>query len=546
MKKIYKKTLGLLLCALFVGTLTKGTAGYMSLLMRDLVDESFLLGMERFGDIALRMVLVALMLFLLETLLSVAKGWYRKKTNVALKMHYLGRVFQKNINEFNKDSNAKYVSHMTNDLNTVDQDYIDGIFEMALALILFFVTIIIIAGVSIEILGIVLVVGVSMGVLSNLLSKPIQKLYEERSGLYDKYTHYLSEVLHAFRIIRVNNLYPRVEKNFKGRSQELQDKSFDIEKKSTYIYAVQNFTINMVVLFVISISVFYAVRGDITFGGVILIINNFSSLIGPFQQASERFPKILSARKLFAILDASLENQEEGKEHLTLSSFQKGIELSQVSYAYGENVVLKDVDLTLKKKGKYLIVGPSGGGKSTFLKLLRKYFRPTEGKLLIDGLSLEEVTKESYFNHLSSVEQNVFMFDDTLRNNLTLYKEVSEEKLHKAMDQAGLLSFVGKLDQGLDTVMEDNGRNISGGERARIAIARALLGETDILVLDEAFQSLDYETARSVEGTILSLEELTVLNVSHIIMPENKHRYDALLYVDRGTITMKPVGVQGL
>lgn len=542
MKKVYNRTLILLVGTLLVGAVAKAVSGYMTLLTRDLVDASFLPGMPGFADIALRMVLFAFVLFLLETLLSFVKGYYRKKTNVNLKMYYLEKVFQKNINEFNKDSNAKYVSHMMSDLNTVDQDYIDGIFELALSVISFIITIIIIGGVSMELLVIVLVVGALVGFLSNVLSKPIQKLYEERSGLYDKYTHYLQEVLSAFRIIRVNSLYPRVETQFSGRSEKLQEKSFEIEKKSTYIYAVQNFMINFVVLFVMAISVYYAVLGKITFGGVILILNNFSSLIGPFQRASELLPKIFSTRALFRVLDDSLLNQEVLEENRELRHFEDGITFEGVTFSYGDNKVLEDLSLSLRKNGKYLIVGPSGGGKSTFLKLLRKYFHPQEGGIFVDGLPLSEITKESYFRHLSNVEQNVFMFDDTLRNNLTLLKDVEEEKLQEAITRAGLTKFVETLPRGLETVIEDNGRNISGGERSRIAIARALLNESEILILDEAFQSLDYETARAIERTILDLPELTVVNVSHILIAENKNAYDEMLYVDKKKIERIPLG----
>ena len=541
MKRIYNKTLILLAATLLVGAIAKGVSGYMTILTRDLVDTSFLPGMPGFREIALRMVLFAFVLFLLETLLSFVKGYYRKKTNVNLKMYYLEKIFQKNINEFNKDSNAKYVSHMMSDLNTVDLDYIDGIFELALSVISFVITIIIIGGVSMELLIIVLVVGALVGFLSNVLSKPIQKLYEERSGLYDKYTHYLQEVLSAFRIIRVNSLYKRVEKQFTGRSENLQSKSYQIEKKSTYIYAVQNFMINFVVLFVMAISVYYAVIGKITFGGVILILNNFSSLIGPFQRASELLPKIFSTKALFKVLDESLLNQDLQEEKEELHSFQEGISFEGVTFSYGENKVLEDLSLSLKKNGKYLIVGPSGGGKSTFLKLLRKYFHPQSGSIYVDGKPLNYITKESYFKHLSNVEQNVFMFDDTVRNNLTLLKDIPEEKIQEAITRAGLRSFVENLPKGLETIIEDNGRNISGGERSRIAIARALLNESEILILDEAFQSLDYETARAIEKTILDLPELTVVNVSHILIPENKNAYDEMLYVDRKRIERIPI-----
>lgn len=541
MNRVYRKTLGLLFLALFIGLISSAINGYMSLLMRDLVDISFKPGRVGFTETALRMVIFAVILFFIQTLLSLAKGYYRRKTNLNLKVHYLQGVFHKNINEFNRESNAKYVSHITNDINTIDMDYIDGIFELSLAVITFLVTVIIVGGLSIEILGIILLITVVMGVLSNALSKPVKKLFTERSALYEKYTGYISEVLNAFRIIRVNNLYQRIERNFRDRSTHLQEKSYHIEKTSTYIYAVQNFTINFTVLAVISISVYYTILGKLSFGGVILILNSFQSLIGPFQRASELFPKIVSSRNLFRTLDDSLSNQEVSRERISLDGFREEILLEGVSYAYGDNRVLEDVSLAIRKNGKYLIVGPSGGGKSTLLKLLRKYFSPVNGIIRVDGHDLSEITKESFFRNISNVEQNVFMFDDTLRNNLTLYRDVEEERLSRAIREAGLEDFVRKLPSGLESVIEDNGRNISGGERSRIAIARALLNQSEILILDEAFQSLDYETAKAIERTILSLDHLTVLNVSHIIIEENRNLYDQLLYVDNRKVSARKI-----
>ena len=541
MNRVYKKTIGLLLLALFLGLVSSIINGYMSLLMRDLVDISFLPDKTGFGMTATRLVIFALILFIMQTLLSVAKGYYRRKTNLNLKTHYLKGVFEKNINEFNKENNSKYVSHITNVLNTIDMDYIDGLFELVLAAISFLVIIIIIGGLSIEILAVILVVTILMGVLSNVLANPVKKLFIERSGLYEKYTSYLSEVLNAFRIIRVNNLYQRIEKNFRDRSMHLQDKSYHIERTSTFIYAFQNFTINLTVLVVIAVSVYYTILGKLTFGGVILILSNFQSLIGPFQRASELFPKIVSAKKLFATLDDSLRNQEISEEHITLDGFTDQIRLQEVDYSYGDNRVLEEISLLIEKRKKYLIVGPSGGGKSTLLKLLRKYFVPKKGYILVDGHDLKDITKESFFKTISNVEQNVFMFDDTLRNNLTLYRDIDERRLLTAVREAGLSSFVEKLPKGLETVIEDNGRNISGGERSRIAIARALLNQSEILILDEAFQSLDYETAREIEKTILNLEHLTVLNVSHIIIKENKDLYDGIMYVDERKVKFSQV-----
>lgn len=541
MRKIINKSIPSLLVALFVGVFVYGINGYMSLLTRDVIDISFTKERIGFDEKAKMLLLMAALLLILQTLLSVCKGYYRRKSNANLKTYYISEVFKKNINEFNKDSNSKYVSHITNDLNNLDLDFIDGIFELAMAIIQFLVFIVIIGGVSKNILFIILLLGVTMAFISNRMSKPLKKLYEERSELYGKYTNYISEVLNAFRIIRVNNLFSKILGNFGEKNNQLQAKSYHIERTSTFIYALQNFTTNLTVLGVLGISVYYAIQGELTFGGVILIISNFSSLIGPFERASELYPKIVSSKTLFKTLDQSLKNTEESNEFLELNEFGCEIELVDVSFSYEDNRVLEGVNLKLEKGKKYLIVGPSGGGKSTLLKLLRKYFTPKSGKILVDGKDLSAIKKESFFKTISNVEQNVFIFDDTLRNNLTLYRDLSDESLKAAIREAGLESFIRNLPRGLETVIEDNGRNISGGERSRIAIARALLNKSEILILDEAFQSLDYETAKDIEETILNIKELTVLNVSHIIIGENKSLYDEMLFVDNRKVLVREI-----
>jgi ABC-type multidrug transport system fused ATPase/permease subunit len=195
-------------------------------------------------------------------------------------------------------------------------------------------------------------------------------------------------------------------------------------------------------------------------------------------------------------------------------------------------LVLNDINLQFKKNGKYLIVGPSGG-KSTLLKLFRKYFSPTWGSIAVDGHNMKDVKREQYFSLVANIEQQVFIFEDTIRNNITLYKDYTTDEIEDAVKAAGLNDFVHNLPQGLDTVIYDNGRNISGGERSRIVIARALLNKASILFMDEAFASLDMERAREIEKTILNLKDITVINVSHVIFSDTKNKYDRVITVKK-------------
>jgi len=195
--------------------------------------------------------------------------------------------------------------------------------------------------------------------------------------------------------------------------------------------------------------------------------------------------------------------------------------------------VLNNINLYFKRNKKYLLVGPSGSGKSTLLNMLKKYNSPQQGIISIDGINLDNITANSYYKHISAIEQQIFLFEDTLKNNITLYKNYTDEEINEAIDISGLRSFVDNLPNKLDTIIYDNGKNISGGEKSRIAIARSIIMKCDVLILDEAFANLDYDTAKNIENTILSIPELTLINVSHVVFDVNKLLYDDIYAIER-------------
>ncbi|HSN67311.1 MAG TPA: ABC transporter ATP-binding protein, partial [Fusibacter sp.] len=163
--------------------------------------------------------------------------------------------------------------------------------------------------------------------------------------------------------------------------------------------------------------------------------------------------------------------------------------------------------------------------------LIRKYFNPASGTIHLDRQNIKHITKETYFHQLANIEQHVFIFEDTIRNNLCLYKNYSEADIQIAIDRAGLTDFVENHPEGLERMLFDNGKNISGGEKSRLAIARGLLQHAKIIILDEAFASLDPKIASEIEKTLLALEGVTVINVSHVVFEESKKHYDEIFMV---------------
>ena len=531
MKKLIWKAAPFLVLALGVALFNLIIEGMITIYLMKIIDTAISGYRTLLLEFVKKLLVMAIIFLPSGILLSYTKGLYKIKALTSIKKGFIDKVFHKNINEFQKDNNAKYVSSLTNDMNTIETNYVAAIYEVGYNIISFIVGFIVIAYVNIYALGLGILIGAITTVISMFISKPLQKHQKHRSDLFEGYTTYIKEVLSAFQIIKANNLDTKIQEEFYKKSKDIQNKGYVIDKIQTYISSVEGLIIKLSFVSLIGAVVFMTIKGHLTFGGTILILNNMEKVLMPLMTFSEWLPKVLSVKTLFNKLDEILTNHYTYDETINLESFGESIEFNDVAFSYENNEVLKDVNFRINKGGKYLVVGPSGGGKSTLLKLLRKYFIPNKGDILIDGESLKDIKKESYFNHISNVEQQVFLFEDTIRNNITLYKNYNEEDILSAIGKSGLSDFLQSLPEGLDTIILDNGKNISGGEKSRVAIARGLLRKTDIIFLDEAFASLDSSVAREIENTLLSLEGITVINVSHVIFKETKKRYDKVFVV---------------
>lgn len=532
LKQLFK-ALPILCIALVSAGVLAIVDSYTFIKMKELMDIALSGDMTHFKETAGMLILMAVCLVPLCILTAVTRALYKRRANLNMKRYYVKGVFGKNISEFHKENNAKYISSLTNDFNLLEVNLTDSIYEIGVCLLNFFAGIWMIATVTPWVILLALGVMCLSIIFSMVTSKPVSRHMKERSNLFEGYTSYTKEVLSAFHIIKSNNLRERVQNSFNAKSEEVQQKGYVIDKILSYIQASENALMNLMMYTVCAVCGFMAIKGTITIGGVFLVVQGFQKVMWPVMNMTEQLPKIFTVKDLMKKIEETLQNEDNYEETVAFKDFKEGIILENVDFGYEESdKILENVQLELKRGGKYLIVGPSGGGKSTLLKLLRKYFNPTKGEILIDGHSLKDIKKQDFFSQVANVEQQVFIFEDTLRNNITLYKDYSEEEIEEALKKAGLTDFVASLPDGLDTMIYDNGKNISGGERSRVVIARGLLAHASIIFLDEAFAALDMERAKEIEESILALEGVTVINVSHVLFKDTKHRYDKVLKVN--------------
>jgi ATP-binding cassette, subfamily B, bacterial len=508
----------------------------ISFTILDIVNEVTAGNMSGFAAYATDLAILLSAQIPLRLLFSFLRGRFVKNTLLKMKTEYIKKVFSKNINEFNKENNAKYISALTNDFNLIEIDYITGILKVLEGITNFLTGVIIIIIISPIILGVgIFVILVSVGI-SSVATRPVKKKNKERSTLLEEYSAFTKEVLSAFNIIKTNDLETRVSETFRKQSDKVQSKQYQIDKLISFVYALNNVNFGFTVFALLLTVSYLAITGIATIASVVVIIQNTFNIVGPIAELAEALPKIITSNALFEKIDASLKNIEDYKETKSFDGFKKKIELKNVSFSYDNDLVLDDISLSFEKGKKYLVVGPSGGGKSTILRLLRKYFNPSKGTILIDGVNLKDIKKVDYFNKIANIEQQVFLFEDTLKNNLTLYKNYTNQEIMDAIKRAGLDDFLKTHKEGLKYKIVDNGKNVSGGEKSRIAIARGLLNKADIIFLDEAFASLDYNKAKEIEDSILALKNVTIINVSHVKIKENLVKYDIIYSVNNKAV----------
>ena len=531
MKKAMRVSWKWLAAVMLVAIASFSVDGLLSIQMMRAIDAVTRMDRTGFVDQLLFMVILLLVLVPVNLMLAFLKGKYKKSAVEKAKMNYVAGVFKKEIHKFQAENTATYLSALTNDINNIEMNYIDGMYEVAVNVISFIIGILVIAYVS----PYALIAGILLGALGMIISivmgKPLERHQTQRTQFYKGYTSYIKEFLSAFHIIKSNNLTQKVRDDFHAKSKDIQDKGYDIDVVISYISASQNFIMMFIMYGLLAFSVYLAISGSLTLGGVVLIINNMEKIMQPLMQISEWLPKIRSTKGVISGMDELLQEEVVNHETLSIDGFREAIKFEDVSFSYEAQHVFDGVDLKLGRGEKILIVGPSGGGKSTLLKLIRKYFNPTSGSIKLDEHDIKAITKASYFHQLANIEQQVFIFEDTLRNNLCLYKDYSEEAIKLAIERAGLSDFVSHHPDGLMRMLYDNGKNISGGEKSRIAIARGLLQNAKIIILDEAFSSLDAVVAKEIEKTLLALDDVTVVNVSHVIFEESKSEYDKILMV---------------
>lgn len=288
-------------------------------------------------------------------------------------------------------------------------------------------------------------------------------------------------------------------------------------------------------LIVLGSCLFFVASGRITIGEVVAITNMMNFVLTPCKAIANGMIQLKAMEKVKAELDCLLEMESENDNKESLEENIWEIRMDQVQQKISDSFSLDNLTLKFEQGKKYAIVGKSGSGKSSIIKLLTEYGADYTGKVLINGKELSELNRESIM-HVSPVfYQQTYIFNDTIFNNVAMYQGYSKEEVIKALKKAGIYDTIQMLPDGVDEKIRENGSNFSGGELQRIALARLFLRNTSMTFLDEITSGLDNETAYEIEKRLFD-ENMTIINITHRYYKTLMKEYDEIVVMENGKI----------
>ena len=344
------------------------------------------------------------------------------------------------------------------------------------------------------------------------------------------------DLLSGFSVVKSFKAEAEVVARFCRRNEELEETKGRRRRMEEVITMLGTGAGIVAQLGVFLFGAYLAVtKQGVTPGVVIVFLPLMSFVVDPIGSV----PPILANRRAAVALidklaDAVGKNVRESGEQMD-PVLRDGITIDHLTYGYHESApVLNDVSVRFEAGKSYAIVGTSGSGKSTLVNLLMGSSNDYQGSIRFDQRELRSIAAESLYGLVSVVQQNVFIFDDTIRNNITMFRHFDEKLVQQATEKAGLTPLL--AERGEDYICGENGSGLSGGERQRISIARCLLRQTPVLLIDEATAALDAATAYSVSAAILAIEGLTRIVVTHRLEEPLLRKYDEILVLKNSEI----------
>ena len=450
--------------------------------------------------------------------------------------YVFSQLCKKGISAFSGENTSLYISALSNDSTAIETNYLANIFVVldsavlcagALALMFYYSPLLTVISVGLSL----------MPLLASLLTgNLVAKAEKQVSDRNEAYMTTLKDSLVGFSVIKSFRAESQMRRLFAEKVREVSDAKC-LRRKMSILVQMLSVSAGSIVQFgVFLIGAYLSLSGTgLSAGTVLVFVQLLNFVIQPVGSITQALAECKAARALMEkAADALAENiRQEGTAVKT--ELRSGITLRDLSFAYEpEKPILRGLNVTFEVGKSYAVVGASGSGKSTLLNLLMASDPSYTGSICFDGTELRQLSGEALYGMVSVIQQNVFIFNASIRDNITMFSDFPRDAVDRAIEMSGLSALIEA--RGEDYLCGENGSGLSGGEKQRISIARSLLKQSQVLLVDEATAALDARTAYQVSSAILDLSGLTRIVVTHALDEALLKRYDCILTLKNGSI----------
>ncbi len=538
-------------CIAILSALLSGTLNLiLSWIMQQLIDAASgvpeALPIGTLAAISGAFVLLGIAVFMLD---YVSQPRFIERAMRQYKNFAFQKLTEKNISSFRDESTATYLSALTNDAGSIEADYLEKKLSLITKSVTFFGALAMMLWYSPLMTVIAACVTVLPLIASLLTGSRLQSAEKRVSDRNRDFTAALHDCLSGFAVVKSFKAEKEIFGLFAESNRALEGEKFSKRRIKTLVGMIGAVAGILAQLGVFLVGTYLALSGyGITPGVVIVFVNLMNFLIQPVAE----LPGLLAGRRaalgLIGKLADALERNTVACGGAEISSLEHDIRLEKVSFSYdscsrnggnsgvnrSEKEVLHDISAVFEAGKAYAIVGGSGSGKSTLLNLLMAGSTKYTGNIFFDGTELRGIATESLYELISVIQQNVFLFNASIRDNVAMFRSFPEQELDAAIRRAHLSELIAK--RGEDYLCGEGGNGLSGGEKQRISIARSLLKRSSVLLADEVTAALDAQTSYQVTSDILNLHGMTRIIVTHTLEESLLRRYDGIFVLKDGLI----------
>lgn len=540
MRKYWTKNIGKLITALLLGTCASVFSTGVSIILQEVIDAAVSREAEVFVKLFVFTLVYILFLCVINFLSSLVSKYLTEKMIEQYRKDVFRGILHRHPTLYFKENTSDYVSALTNDMKLVEENYIAALLHTFELVIMFVVTLGLLIFLSPVVTAILVVTLLLMFLIPAGTGRILEKRQDAVSKQMSVFTGKLKELFSGYEVLKS---YHRIE-NAVSRFNDENEKEIHTRFQAARLFALNeglSDTLSVLsAITVVFVAAYLVLAGRITMGTLLALVQLSSTFMAPVILIMQNIPKIQSMKAVITRLNQYCECKDDGEMQKNMPTFEHSIELHNLSFAYDDHTtLLSDVKLKIEKGKKYVIMGQSGCGKSTLIKLLLGHFENYNGEIFYDGQELRTLNSDKITSLSAVIHQNVYLFNETIRQNILLHEQFSDHELVEALEKSGVAMFADDKENGLEHVVGENGTTLSGGQKQRITVARALIRHAPLLILDEGTSALDKETACEIEHRLLDDKEITLLTITHNPNSDLMGKYDEIYYMENGRLEKK-------